>query len=68
VPKRFVNARAAFLRGDIATGGSDGSFYFRDRICRARRVLSEAAIEHRNVVMVIAGGENFFAGDFQKTR
>jgi hypothetical protein len=68
MPQGFVHARAVFFRRDVAAGVVHGFFHFRDCICRASRKRRVTAIQHRDVVVVIARGEDLFTGDFQQAR
>ena len=64
--QRFVDAGAVAFRCDVSAGGPDRFLHFRNRVRRAGGIFRETAVEHRDVVMVIARGENFFARDLEQ--
>ncbi len=62
--ERFVDAGAVFLLSYPAAGGADGFLHFANGIGRTGREGRVTAIEHRDVVVMIARGKNHFARDF----
>src|SRR6516164_10939787 len=66
--QRFVDAGAVLTPGDIAARASDCCFYFGDCIGGASRHPRHVTIQHRDVVVMIARGENVFAGNIDQTR
>ena len=49
--------------GNITAGGTHGVFYFGNRVGRASGKLCVVAVQHRDVVVMIARGENGGARD-----
>src|ERR1700720_891517 len=63
-----MDAGAMISLRDVTAGGAHGVFYFGNRVCRAGGKLRVVAVQHRDVVVMIARGENVFARDVDQTR
>src|ERR1700680_5349219 len=53
---------------DVTTCGAHGVFYFGNCVCRASGKLCVLAVQHRDIVVMIARGEDVFARDVDQTR
>ena len=65
MPKRFVDAGAEFFFRHPAAGAPNGFLDLGDGIGRTGRERGVTAVEHRKVVVMIAGREDRFAWDFR---
>ena len=66
--ERFVHAGAVLALGDVAAGIAHRRFDFFNRVCRTCRHGSDLAVEHRDVVVMVASGENVFARNVDQPR
>ena len=58
IPQRLVNAGAEFVFCHVTTRRSDGLFDLWNRVGRTRRIFRVTPIEHRDIVVVVAGRKN----------
>ena len=65
MPERFVDAGAEFLFRHPAAGAPDRFFDFGNGIGRTGREPGVTAVEHRKVVVMIAGREDRGVWDFR---
>src|SRR5712675_611590 len=63
-----VDAGAVFASGDEAARFAHGLFYFRDGVGGTGGHGGITAIEHGNVVVMIARGENVLTRDMEEAR
>src|SRR5713101_6521446 len=63
-----MDASAMIGLRDVTASGAHGVFYFGNRVCRTSGKLCVVAVQHRDVVVMIARGENVFARDVDQTR
>jgi len=66
--QRFMHAGAVLAFGDVTARASHCGFYFIDRVRWTRGHSCDLAVQHRDVVVVIARSENVFARNVDQTR
>ena len=66
--QRFVHAGAEFLFRNPAAGASHRFFHFWDRVGRTSRERRVTPIEHREIVVMVAAGEDGSVRDFREAR